>query len=489
MPGICQMSLAELASALRKKEISAREAAAACFERIEETEGKIEALLAINKQEALKLAERMDREGPDPAKPLWGVPVTVKDALSTKGLATTAASRILEGFTPFYDAFAVQRVKEAGAVILAKNNMDEFAMGSSTENSAYKKTRNPWSLGHVPGGSSGGSAASVAAGQCFLSLGSDTGGSIRQPSAFCGCVGLKPSYGRGSRYGLFAFASSLDQIGPIARTVEDCALGLAAIAGVDPRDNTCEDLPVDDYPAAAREGAAKGLAGKVIGVPAGFFGDGLGAEAKAGCGAALRAIHDLGAEAREIELPDPQIATAAYYIIAMAEASSNLARYDGVRYGQRAPGVQTIDELYEESRSRGFGQEVKRRVMLGSYVLSAGYYDAYFRKAAQIRQLLRKSYLEALESCDALVMPVAPTPAWELGRHEGNPLEAYLMDAYTLPANLAGLPAIALPCGLGEESGLPLSVQLVGRAFGEAPLLGLAAALEGALPKIGQPKL
>lgn len=489
MTELYYLSMTEIADALKKRELSVREVVDTCFDRIEKTEGQIEALLAQNKKEAIKLADKMDQEGPNPDQKLWGVPVTIKDALSTKNLETTAASKILAGFTPFYDAFVVRRLKEAGAIILAKNNMDEFAMGSSTENSAFKKTRNPWNLGHVPGGSSGGSAASVAAGQCFLSLGSDTGGSIRQPAAFCGCVGLKPTYGRVSRYGLFAFASSLDQVGPIARSVEDCALALQVIAGHDPLDNTSENLPVPDYCVELRQDSKKNLSGKIIGTPSYLLNDALSEDVKAGFSLAMQKARELGAEIVDLDLPDSQIAIAAYYIIAMAEASSNLARYDGVRFGQRAHGVHNLDQLYVESRSRGFGQEVKRRIMLGSYVLSSGYYDAYFRKAAQIRAMIRQKYIDALNKCDAILMPVAPVPAWPLGQHEQKPLEAYLMDAFTLPANLAGLPAISFPCGLGQESGLPVGMQLLGSAFAEGDLLRMAAALEENLPKIGQPNL
>lgn len=489
MRDLCELSATKLAEALQKKEVGVREVVDACYARIDKTEPQIEALLAQNREEAIKLADDMDRQGPDPEKKLWGVPVTIKDALSTKDLTTTAASRILGNFVPFYDAFVVRRMKEAGAILLAKNNMDEFAMGSSTENSAFQKTRNPWNRNHVPGGSSGGSAASVAACQSFISLGSDTGGSIRQPAAFCGCVGLKPTYGRVSRYGLFAFASSLDQVGPIARTVEDCALTLQIIAGHDAADNTSENMPVPDYCKALKEERDIALAGTRIGVPSGFFGEGLSSEVKNGCAFALAQAEKLGAELVELELPDPQIATATYYILAMAEASSNLARYDGVRYGERAPGVRTIDGLYNENRSRGFGQEVKRRIMLGSYVLSSGYYDAYFRKAAQTRAIIRQKYLSALDKCDVLAMPVAPVTAWSLGAHAADPLQAYLMDAFTLPANLAGLPAISIPCGLGSETGLPLGIQFIGPPFAEKPLLEIAWKLERALPKIGFPKL
>lgn len=489
MSEICYMPMTDLAEALQKREIGVREALDASFDRIEKTEPQIEALLAINRKEAERLADKMDREGPDRQKKLWGIPVTVKDALSTKDLTTTAASRILANFKPFYDAFAVRRLKEEGAIILAKNNMDEFAMGSSTENSAFKKTRNPWNTAHVPGGSSGGSAASVAAGQSFLSLGSDTGGSIRQPAAFCGCVGIKPTYGRVSRYGLFAFASSLDQVGPIARNVKDCALALQIIAGHDPADNTCSNLPVPDYCQNLFASRGKGLQGKKLGLPSAILGEGLSGEVRMAYEKTLQIARDLGAETLELELSDPDIAIAAYYIIAMAEASSNLARYDGVRYGERATGVSSLEELYTQSRSRGFGQEVKRRIMLGSYVLSSGYYDAYFRKAAQTRTLIRQSYMSALKTCDSIIMPVAPVTAWTLGKHETNPLEAYLMDAYTLPVNLAGLPAISIPAGLGIDSGLPVGIQLIGDPFAESALFEIAAELESALPKIGHPDL
>lgn len=489
MSDICYMSMTDLSDALQKRDLGVREVLEACFDRIDKTEDKIEALLAINREEALRLADKMDRDGPDPQKKLWGVPVTIKDALSTKDLATTAASRILANFKPFYDAFVVRRLKDAGAIILAKNNMDEFAMGSSTENSAFKKTRNPWNIAHVPGGSSGGSAASVAAGQSFLSLGSDTGGSIRQPAAFCGCVGIKPTYGRVSRYGLFAFASSLDQVGPITRNVRDCALALKLIAGHDQADNTCSALPVPDYCQNLLFRRDKALQGKRLGVPFAILGEGLSQEVRHGYEKALQKAQELGAELVELELPEPDIAIAAYYIIAMAEASSNLARYDGVRYGERAGGVSNLDELYSRSRSEGFGNEVKRRIMLGSYVLSSGYYDAYFRKAAQIRTLIRQSYMKALEQCDSIIMPVAPVTAWTIGEHESNPLEAYLMDAYTLPVNLAGLPAISLPAGLGLDSGLPVGVQLIGAPFDEGQLFEIASELEHSLPAIGHPDL
>lgn len=490
MSDIISLSLNDAAKALQCKKIGAVEITMACIQRICSTEPLLEALLLTDEENALALAKKMDAAGPDPLKPLWGIPVTIKDAISTKGMRTTAASRILENFIPIYDAFTVQKLRDAGAIILGKANMDEFAMGSSTENSAFKKTRNPWNLAKVPGGSSGGSAASVASGQCFASLGSDTGGSIRQPAGFCGCVGLKPTYGRVSRFGLFAFASSLDQIGPLCRSVEDCARVLSVIAGNDMRDNTNSRLPAPDYcEALKRFPDIKPLNGVRIGVPFSLLGDGLSNEVRLACRKALDEAVALGAEIVDITLPDSDISTAAYYIIAMAEASSNLARYDGVRYGKRSPGVNTLDELYTRSRSDGFGSEVKRRIMLGSYVLSSGYYDAYFKKAAQVRRLIRNKYYEALEICDVISMPVSPVTAWNMGAHEEKPLEAYLMDAYTLPINLAGLPAISIPVGLGAASGMPVGLQIIGKPFAEEKILRIGCILENYLPKIGIPNL
>ena len=398
MNDIYSLSLTETIKLLRQKKLSVSKVVSACLEHIKKTEPQIAALLTIDGEQALEQAASMDAEGPRPGQPLWGIPLVVKDAISTGGIRTTAASRILENFIPFYDAFVIQKLKEAGAIILAKANMDEFAMGSATENSAFQKTRNPWNTQKVPGGSSGGSAASVSACQCYGALGSDTGGSIRQPAAFCGCVGLKPSYGRVSRYGLFAFASSLDQIGPIARSVEDCARIFSVIAGFDARDNTSSPAPCDDYLAALEKG---GLDGKTIGVAGKFFAEGLAPEVKEACENAIDVARASGAKIIDVELPDPNIASATYYIVAMAEASSNLARYDGVRYGRRAPGIKDLDELYVRSRSEGFGEEVKRRIMLGSYVLSSGYYDAYFRKAAQTRRIIYDSYKKVLEQCHA----------------------------------------------------------------------------------------
>ncbi len=488
MTDICSLSLTQVASELQARKIGVAETVNACLERIDTCEPQIGALITIARDEARALAAKMDAQKPDPQRPLWGVPVIVKDALSTKNLRTTAASLILDNFVPFYDAHVVHKLREAGAIILAKANMDEFAMGSSTENSAFRKTRNPWNLEHVPGGSSGGSAAAVTAGECFAALGSDTGGSIRQPAAFCGCAGLKPTYGRVSRYGLFAFASSLDQVGPIARTVEDIALMLNVIGGHDPRDSTSAMEPMEDYAAnlAAKSGD-RPLAGTRIGLPSAFISNGLATEVRDVIVRAADLARDLGAEIIDITLPDPNIASATYYIVAMAEASSNLARYDGVRYGRRAPDIDTLDELYLQSRSQGFGNEVKRRIMLGSYVLSSGYYDAYFKKAAQTRRLIQMKYFEALGQCDLLLMPVAPVTAWKLGENEQDPLKTYLMDAYTLPVNLAGLPGLSIPAGMGAESSMPVGIQLVGKPFAESAILRCGHILEKALPPLGIP--
>jgi aspartyl-tRNA(Asn)/glutamyl-tRNA(Gln) amidotransferase subunit A len=392
---------------------------------------------------------------------------------------------MLQNFTPCYDAFVVKRLREAGAIILGKTNMDEFAMGSSTEFSAFGPSRNPWDPTRAPGGSSGGSAASVAACQCFASLGSDTGGSIRQPAAFCGCVGLKPTYGRVSRYGGIALASSLDQIGPLARNVEDCALVLSVIAGHDPRDATSSPLPADDYMTALKN--RKNLKGMRIGLPGEFLTQGVSEEMEHACREALDLAQQLGAEIVPVSLPLTHLATAVYYIILTAEASSNLARFDGVRYGHRAQGAQSPEKLYVRTRSEAFGEEVKRRIMLGTYVLSAGYYDAYYKKAAQVRRLIQHNFEAAFKQCDIICGPVAPLTAWHLGEQDQDPLSLYLRDVYTLPVNLAGLPALSLPTRLGTQSRMPTAVQLIGRPFDEAVLLSAAHVLFTALPQPGLP--
>ncbi len=484
MQDLTELSLTEAAKALKDGSIRAADATKACLDRIEATEGRLGALLHVDAEGAMKLAEKMDSEGPDPAKPLWGVPVTIKDALSTSTMPTTAASRILEGFNPIYDAYAVQKMREAGAIILGKNNMDEFAMGSTTANSAYQVTHNPWNTERVPGGSSGGSACSVASGQCFASLGSDTGGSIRQPASFCGCVGIKPTYGRVSRYGLIAYGSSLDQVGPLTRTVEDCARVLSVIAGWDERDMTCSPKDVPDYLAGLNPDS---LAGRSVGIPKEYMGEGLSDEVRKGVELATEALKELGAKVVEVSLPSTEAAIATYYIIAMAEASSNLARFDGVRYGHRSKEVLDLQDLYKNSRREGFGEEVKRRIMLGTFVLSAGYYDAYYKKAAQVRRLIRDEFVAALGSCDCLLAPVSPIVAWPLGAHQQNPLQVFLMDAYTCPVNLAGLPSLAMPAGLGT-SGMPVGLQLIGRAFEEGTLFSIGSALEKKLPPLGRPK-
>jgi aspartyl-tRNA(Asn)/glutamyl-tRNA(Gln) amidotransferase subunit A len=404
---------------------------------------------------------------------LDGVPIALKDNLAAAGEPCGCASRILEGYVSPFDATAVARLREGGAIVVGRTNMDEFAMGSSTEHSAHGPTRNPWDLSRSPGGSSGGSAAAVAAGVVPLAFGSDTGGSIRQPAAFTGVVGMKPTYGRVSRFGLVAFASSLDQIGPLARTAEDCALGLDLVSGHDPRDST--SLP--EPPTRCREALGGGAAGLVVGLPREYLAaDGADPDVLRAVEEAARELEKAGAALREVTLPHTRHAVATYYLIATAEASSNLARFDGVRYGRRAPGASGLTDLYERSRSEGFGPEVKRRILLGTYVLSAGYYDAYYRKAQQVRSLLRRDFAAAFEGCDALLTPTAPEVAFRVGERTSDPLRMYLSDVYTVSANLAGVPAVSLPCGFAH--GLPVGLQLVGRAGDDATPLRLADAFQ-----------
>jgi aspartyl-tRNA(Asn)/glutamyl-tRNA(Gln) amidotransferase subunit A len=480
-------ALTEIRDLLRDKKVSAREATQSCLDRIAQTEPAIDALLHVAGEQALDQATTMDQTGPDPAKPLWGVPIIIKDVLTTIGMPTTCGSKILENFVPVYDAHCVAALKEAGAILLGKANMDEFAMGSSTENSAYKLTKNPWNLAHVPGGSSGGSAASVAAGQCFASIGTDTGGSIRQPASFCGIVGLKPTYGRVSRRGLVAYGSSLDQAGPMTRTVRDAAEVLQVMAGHDAKDSTSVNTPVPDYVAAcARPESLKGLR---LGLPEEYWGEGLSTEVAATCRAAVDLAVSLGAEVVPVSLPHTEYAIATYYILAMAEASSNLARFDGVRYGRRSADVQDLATLYTRSRSEGFGDEVKRRIMLGTYVLSAGYYDAYYKKAAQVRRLIRQDFLDALTQCDLICGPACPTTAFAIGANTADPLQMYLTDIFTISLNLSGLPGLSLPVGIGADTGLPVGLQLFGRGMDEAGLLHAAATLEAHLPQLPAPPL
>jgi aspartyl-tRNA(Asn)/glutamyl-tRNA(Gln) amidotransferase subunit A len=445
------------------------------YARIRKEDPEIGAFLTLSEDRARAQAERIDKLVADgqPLPPLAGVPIAIKDVMVTRGVRTTAGSKILENFIPPYDCTAVTRLEAAGAVVLGKLNCDEFAMGSSTENSAYHPVRNPRDKTRVPGGSSGGSAAAVAAGMAVATLGSDTGGSIRQPASFCGVVGLKPTYGRVSRYGLIAFASSLDHIGPFANTVKDAALMLRTIAGRDPMDSTSADLPVPDYVAELE----KPVRGLKVGVAKEYFGSGLDAEVRAAVEAAIQKLAALGCEIVPVTLPNTEYAIPAYYIVATAEASANLARFDGVRYGFRARGARTLAEMYRETRDRGFGMEVKRRIMLGTYALSAGYYDAYYLKAQKVRTLLTRDFDEAFKKVDVIAAPTAPTPAFRLGEKVDDPLAMYLADIYTVTANLAGIPGISVPCGENHEK-LPIGLQLFARHFDEATLLRVAHGYE-----------
>jgi len=476
------LSLREAGAGLAARALSSRELVDAALARIGETDARVGAFLEVTAERARAAAAEADQRAArgERRSELDGVPVAVKDLFSTKGVPTTAGSRILEGWRPPFDAAVVERLEQSGAVIVGKLNMDEFAMGSSNENSAYKPCRNPYDLSRTPGGSSGGSAASVAARQVHGSLGTDTGGSIRLPASFCGIVGLKPTYGRVSRYGVVAFASSLDQVGPLARSVEDVALLLSRIAGHDPRDMTSSTRPVEDY-LAGLEGGAQGLR---VGVPREWFQGGVDAGVERSIRAALAVYEKLGAKLVEISLPHTKYGIAAYYLIAPAEASSNLARYDGVRFGPRAE-AKGLKEMYAETRERGLGAEPKRRIMLGTYALSAGYYDAYYLRAQKVRTLVRRDFDAAFEKCDVVAGPVAPTVAFHLGARTQDPLQMYLADVFTITCNLAALPGLSVPCGLHAETGMPVGLQLVGRSFDEATLLRAARALErevGALP-------
>jgi len=459
------------------REVSAHEVSAAVLDRIDRVEGSVGAYLHLRaREEVLADADAVDAalHRGEPVAALGGVPVAIKDNMCCRGLPTTCASRILEGFRPPYDATAVTRLAGQGAVLIGNTNMDEFAMGSSTEHSATGVTRNPWDLGRVPGGSSGGSAAAVAAGLAAVALGSDTGGSIRQPAAFCGVVGLKPTYGRVSRYGLVAFASSLDQIGPFGRDVRDAALLLGAVAGHDPADATSRPGEVPDY-----EGAlVPDCRGLRLGVPREFFAEGVAPEVRSAVAAAVDLLVELGAAVEECSLPTVPHALDAYYVIAPAEASSNLARFEGVRFGRRAQGAGDYVDMFRRTRGEGFGPEVRRRVMLGTYALSAGYYDQYYGKAQQVRTLICREFEEAFSKYSALVTPTAPTVAFGFGEKTADPLQMYVSDVCTVPINLAGLPAISLPCGF--SNGLPIGLQFIGRAFDEETLLRVAYAYEQA---------
>lgn len=473
---ISKMTIAAAADGMRAKDFSSVELTQAVLKAIKEKDTEVKAYLTVDEEGALAGAkEADDRRAAGESGDMLGIPVAMKDIFNVKGQPCTCASKILEGYIAPFDATVTRKLREAGAIPAGRVNMDEFAMGSSTEHSAFQITRNPVALDRVPGGSSGGSAAAVAGGTAIASLGTDTGGSIRSPASYCGCVGLKPSYGRVSRYGVTAFASSLDQVGPIVKNVEDAAILLGAIAGADPHDQTVLNREVPDYRAALAGASLKGLR---IGVPKEYFIDGCDPEVMASVRKAIDMCANAGAEVREISLPHTEYAIAVYYICATAEASANLARFDGIRYGFRKVGPEaTLQSLYDRSRTDGFGKEVKRRIILGTYVLSSGYYDAYYNRALKARTLIRNDFQKAFENCDVIMTPVAPTAAYKLNSTVNDPLKAYLGDIFTVPANLAGICGISVPCGKTSEN-LPVGLQLLGPAFGEVELLRAAAACE-----------
>lgn len=468
--------VSELHERLHKKEISVTDLVEESYKRILEVDDQVSAFLTLDEERARTQAKKLDKKlGTDDAKGLlFGMPIGIKDNIVTKDLRTTAASQILHNFDPIYDATVVKKLQEAETITIGKLNMDEFAMGSSTENSSFTKTKNPWNLETVPGGSSGGSAAAVAAGEVPFSLGSDTGGSIRQPASFCGVVGLKPTYGRVSRFGLIAFASSLDQIGPITRTVEDNAYVLQAIAGVDPMDSTSANVEVPSY-VNALTGDVKGLK---IGVPKEYIGEGVNPEVRESVMQALATLEKLGATWEEVSLPHSKYALSTYYLLSSSEASANLARFDGVRYGYRSPNADSLIELYKNTRAEGFGDEVKRRIMLGTFALSSGYYDAYYKKAQKARTLIKKDFEDVFAKYDVIVGPTTPTPSFKIGEKTSDPLTMYASDILTIPVNLAGVPGISVPCGF--DQGLPLGLQIIGKHFDEATVYRVAHAFEQA---------
>ncbi len=472
------LTLADLARKLAAKELSAVDATRACLDRIAATDSVLNAFLVVDEKGAMDAAKASDdrRSRGESLGPLDGVPLALKDIFCTKGIRTTCGSKILENFVPPFDSTHVSRLKGAGAVLLGKLNMDEFAMGSSNETSAYGPCRNPWDTTRTPGGSSGGSAAAVAARQAFGTLGTDTGGSIRQPAALTGTTGLKPTYGRCSRYGVIAFASSLDQVGPFARTAEDCAMILQAIAGKDPLDSTSLDAPVPDWVSPLKNASVKGMR---IGIPQEYFREGLDPEVEKAVRAALQQLVDLGAELVDISLPHTEYGVATYYVVAPAEASSNLARFDGVRYGLSLREQGGLRDMYFRTRAAGFGPEVKRRIMVGTYALSSGYYDAYYLRAQKVRTLVRRDFDEAFAKVDAIVTPTTPTPAFKLGERVSDPLQMYLADIFTITCNLAGLPGMSIPCGF-TQAGLPVGLQILGKALDEATLFRVGAAYQNA---------
>jgi aspartyl-tRNA(Asn)/glutamyl-tRNA(Gln) amidotransferase subunit A len=473
-----RLTISELQSKLAMREVSAREVMQSCLDQIQRVDGKLHAFISYNAEDALKQADAADKAlACGTRQPLLGIPVGMKDVLAVKDHPLNCGSKILGSFTSLYDGTAVSKLREAGAIIFGRLNMDEFAMGSSTENSGFFPAHNPWDTARIPGGSSGGSAVAVAANECIATLGTDTGGSIRQPAALCGCVGLKPTYGRVSRYGLVAFASSLDQIGPFAKTVRDSALVLNAISGYDPCDSTIIPEPVPDY-TAALTGDIRGLK---IGIAKEYTVGGLDPEVNNAVQAAVKHLQSLGAEVVEVSLPHTDYAVATYYIVATAEASANLARFDGIRYCARVEGADPI-ELYCKTRGAGFGAEVKRRIILGTYVLSSGYHDAYYVRAQKVRTLIRQDFLNAFQKVDAIVTPTSPTPAFKIGEKADDPLQMYLSDIFTISANLAGIPGISIPCGFTANPKLPIGLQLIGKPFGEETILKIADAYERTTP-------
>jgi aspartyl-tRNA(Asn)/glutamyl-tRNA(Gln) amidotransferase subunit A len=469
-----QLTIHELQDKLKSGDVSAQQVTEDVFKRIDAVEKRVHSYIRLMKDEAMAAAKKADEDiKQGNIKPLTGIPIALKDIVCTKGIITTCGSHILQNFVPPYNATVVEKLGAAGAVFVGKANMDEFAMGSSTETSYFGSTRNPWDLTRIPGGSSGGSATAVAADECIASIGSDTGGSIRQPAALCGIVGMKPTYGRVSRFGLIAFASSLDQIGPFTKDVEDCAIMMNVLAGYDPRESTSVPAEVPDY----RQFVGRDIKGWKVGIPQEYFIEGIDPEVEAAVKKTIVVLEKNGAQCVNISLPHTEYCLAVYYIIAPAEASSNLARYDGVKYGFRTAEARDLLDMYKKTRTQGFGTEVKRRIMIGTYALSAGYYDAYYKKASQVRALIKKDFDEALKKCDVILTPTTPTPAFKIGEKTDTPLQMYLSDIFTISTNLAGIPGISVPCGF-TSGGLPIGVQFLAGHFEEGKLIQIASAYE-----------
>lgn len=469
-----EMTLKEASEKIKKQEITALELTQSILDRIKEVEPKVDSYITITEEEALIRAKEIDEKikAGEEVSVLAGIPMAVKDNICTDGVKTTCASKMLENFIPPYDATVVKKLNAAGAIMVGKTNMDEFAMGSSTENSALKKTKNPWDLNKVPGGSSGGSAAAVAAGQAFYALGSDTGGSVKQPAALTGLVGLRPTYGRISRYGLIAFGSSLDQVGIFTKDVTDCAIVLRELAGKDSMDGTSAEVEVADY----EKYLDKDMSNIKIGIPKEYFVEGIDKDVKKAVLDGVEKLKELGATVKEVSLPHTDSAIATYYVLAPSEASSNLARFDGIRYGYRAEGYDSLEELYTKTRTEGFGDEVKRRIMIGTYALSAGYYDAYYKKALKVRTLIKQDFVDAFEDVDVIIAPTAPNVAFNIGEKTSDPMAMYMEDACTIPSCLAGVPGMSIPCGF--KDGLPIGMQIIGNYFDEATMLKVAHAFE-----------